>query len=390
MNDCKEVVIVGSGLAGLTMAYALSKQNIEVSLCSPTLYSEDPRTTALLWDSVEYLKTLGLWEKLEPKGHPLKVMRIVDGTKRLVRSTQADFHASELQLDAFGYNFKNVDIISLLLAELEHSENFVHLSGNFKKIRPCNKNCKYKITIEDESHQEIEIKTEFIIGADGKNSIVRNQLFPEVTEWSYPQSAFVVDFGHQIGSSFTSTEIHTENGPFTVVPQSANRAGLVWMHSPEHVAHLLNLGKVKLEETIEEKMHSYLGRIELLGDPAAFPMKSLIAHKFGASGCALIGDAAHSSPPIGAQGFNLGIRDIKALAKLFQTHQDSDRLGAMYNEQRRIDVESRTKAVDILNRSLLVDILPGQMAKVAGLQLLLNCQPLRKTVMKLGISQYKF
>ena len=82
--------------------------------------------------------------------------------------------------------------------------------------------------------------------------------------------------------------------------------------------------------------------------------------------------------------------DIKALAKLLQTHRDSDRLGAMYNEQRRIDVESRTKAVDILNRSLLVDILPGQMAKVAGLQLLLNCQPLRKTVMKLGISQYKF
>ena len=385
MTQRKEVFISGSGLSGLTTAYAFVLQGWKVCLCSPTLQNKDRRTTAILSQSVKYFEKLNLWDELSEFGHPLKTMRILDGTNRLIRAPQTDFQSSEIDLDAFGYNFRNQDFASVLTNKLVKMENFEHLPCNVHKVDKLQDDA-FRITISSGEKDTSVVESQILIGADGKNSIVRQCLLPETKSWQYPQTALVVDFEHEIQSGFVSTEIHTEHGPFTVVPQTPNQAGLVWMNTPETIEKLLSEDPASLESIIESQMQSYLGKIKLVSKPASFPITGMIAKTFGVGNLAIVGDAAHTFPPIGAQGFNLGTRDIQTLADIYSRFADTEDRGRLYDQQRRIDVETRTRGVDLLNKSLLSDFLPMQMIRTAGLQILKNVNPIRKTAMRLGIS----
>ncbi len=378
-----DICVIGGGLVGLSAALKLAQSGASITLCAPKETIKDERTTAFLMQTVSFFEELGLWAKLETKAFPLKTMRIVDGTQRLIRAPQTDFKASEIELDAFGFNLKNLDTLQTLNAEIENYKNIERIEGLIENIQTIDN--QEQLTLKNGS-RTTNIKAGFVVGADGRNSIVRHSKNVSVREWKYPQTALVVDFEHTRSSEFTSTEFHTETGPFTIVPHSNNKAGLVWMEKPEKVEELLLLSKEVMEKKLEDKMQSFLGKITLKSKPQSFPLKGLVANSFGEQNWAIIGEAAHVFPPIGAQGFNLGIRDIEALSEVLARFTNQENRGSQYDNARTHDINSRTYGVDLLNRSLLSDFLPIQMLRGLGLQILGSVKPLRRYAMKMGIS----
>jgi 2-octaprenyl-6-methoxyphenol hydroxylase len=227
------------------------------------------------------------------------------------------------------------------------------------------------------------------VAADGRNSRVRDAAGIAVDTWSYDQSALVCNIQHTLTHHDTSTEFHTEHGPFTLVPLSGNRSSLVWVSRPEEAKHRLALSDEALAAEIEERSASILGAVTLDGGRQVFPLSGMTARHFAAHRVMLVGEAAHLFPPIGAQGLNLGYRDVVALGEtLVGVAPDpgsTDRLAA-YDRARRVDVLSRTAAVDALNRTLLSDFLPVQALRGLGLFLIDRIPALRQLAMRQGVT----
>lgn len=209
-----------------------------------------------------------------------------------------------------------------------------------------------------------------------------------IRTWAYPQTAVVLNFAHSLPHGNTSTEFHTETGPFTQVPLPGNRSSLVWVVRPEEAERLLALPPEALGEKIEARMQSMLGKVTVEDGVQTWPLSSLVADRFGKGRIALIGEAAHAFPPIGAQGLNLSLRDIITLTEILGTVRERPvpaDAGDRFDRRRRMDVLSRTYSVDLLNRSLLSGFLPVQMARAAGLHLISGFAPLRNLLMREGV-----
>jgi len=226
-----------------------------------------------------------------------------------------------------------------------------------------------------------------VVGADGRKSKIRESAGIDVRSWSYPQAALVLNFSHDRPHGNVSTEFHTESGPFTQVPLPGRRSSLVWVLPPKEAARLRDLSDIALSQAVEARMQSMLGKVTVEGGAQSFPLSGMTADRCGKGRVALVGEAAHAFPPIGAQGLNLSLRDIMALKELVQASEPAayNGIGERFDRKRQADVRSRTVSVDLLNRSLLSDFLPVQFLRSAGLHLLSALGPLRSIVMREGI-----
>jgi 2-octaprenyl-6-methoxyphenol hydroxylase len=199
----------------------------------------------------------------------------------------------------------------------------------------------------------------------------------------------VLNFRHSLPHHDTSTEFHTEHGPFTLVPLPGERSSLVWVDRPETTAERMALDDDALALAIERRAASILGKVTVDGKRQSFPLSGMTPARFAAGRIVLAGEAAHVFPPIGAQGLNLGYRDVTALGDLLaRTGGDpgDPALLAGYERARRGDVFLRTNAVDALNRTLLNGFLPVQAARGFGLFLLDRLPALRRAVMRQGVA----
>jgi 2-octaprenyl-6-methoxyphenol hydroxylase len=230
-----------------------------------------------------------------------------------------------------------------------------------------------------------------VIAADGRNSVCRRAAGIEVDRRELPQTALALTLRHRRPHENISTEFHTESGPFTLVPLPGDRSSLVCVVEPDEAEALMALDDAALSLEIERRAHSILGRMEVEDGRAAFPLGFSIAEQFAARRIALVGEAGHVLPPIGAQGLNLGIRDAATIAGLVAEARrqgedpGGDALIETYDRKRRGDVRSRALAVDWMNRSLLSDFLPLQFAKGAGLHLASRTGRLRRFLMREGM-----
>ena len=377
-----EVAVIGGGLAGMIAAVALARGGRNVALVAPPSPKEDRRTTALMDQSVRFLDRLTLWERLRPAAAPLTSMRIIDGTSRLLRAPTTTFRSAEVGLDAFGYNFPNRALMDVLEAAVAAEGNITRFTDMAETIGIASES----VTITLAGGEEITV--DFAIGADGRKSKLRETASIDVRTWSYPQSAMVLNFAHTLPHQNISTEFHTEHGPFTQVPLPGNRSSLVWVQNPSDAAARVELSLAELSNVVEERMQSLLGKVSVEEGVQIWPLSGMMAHRFGKGRIALIGEAAHVFPPIGAQGLNLSLRDIMALTDLLCTRAElpvAADAGTSFDRKRRADIMTRTASVDLLNRSLLSDFLPVQVLRAAGLHVLSAIPPLRNIVMREGI-----
>jgi 2-octaprenyl-6-methoxyphenol hydroxylase len=384
--DNPAAVVVGGGPAGLTAAISLAEGGVNTALVGLRPAKADNRTTALLGGSVAALDTLGVWSMCVEKAAPLRTMRIVDDTGRLWRAPEVKFSADEIGLDAFGHNIENRHLIDALA---ERARNLPALSIVEDEV----------VAVSSEADAVMvslkggkSLRGKIVAGADGRQSLCRAAAGITTDEHRYPQTAMTLCLSHSRPHHDTSTEFHTPSGPFTLVPLPGNRSSLVWVLDPTAADELADMDNAALADAIEKASHSILGKMQVEPGRGMFPLTVSTARRFVGDRIALVGEAAHVLPPIGAQGLNLGLRDAATIAELVVAAQRAGRdiggadLTSRYDRMRRTDVGSRTFAIDLLNRSLLSDFLPVQGARGLGLYLLDRIGPLRRAVMREGVA----
>ena len=378
-----EVAVVGGGPVGLVTAIALATAGVETLLIAPAP-PDDHRTTALLAGSVTALATLGVWQACRTDAAPLAAIRIVDDSRRLLRAPEVRFAAAEIGLEAFGYNLENHHLLAALSARAAELK-VPRVGGTALAVTSDSQGVTIKL---DDGAARVRLA----IGADGQRSLCRAAAGIGTDRRTYPQTALTLNLGHDRPHRDTSTEFHTESGPLALVPLPGRRSSLVCVLEPARAAALAATSDPELSDEIERRAHSLLGRMRVEGGRGMFPLAVETAHCFARDRVALVGEAAHVVPPIGAQGLNLGLRDAATLAELVADARrqnldvGSPRLLARYDAQRRADATSRRIAIDLLNRSLLTDFLPAQGARGLSLYLVDRIGPLRRALMREGVA----
>ena len=378
-----EVAVVGGGPAGLVAAIALATAGVDTLLVAPPA-EPDHRTTALLAGSVTALETLGVWPECMPHAAPLRKIRLIDATQRLIRAPEVLFAAAEIDLDAFGYNIENRHLLAALEARAVELK-LARIAGAALSIASD----AAGVTIK---HANGEARVKLVIGADGRRSPCRAAAGIETMRRAYPQTALTLNLAHARPHDHTSTEFHTESGPFTLVPLPGRRSSLVCVLDPARAAELAAMSDAEFSAEIERRAHSLLGKMTVEPGRGVFPLAIETADAFARERIALVGEAAHVVPPIGAQGLNLGLRDGATIAELVaEARRQNIDIGApevlaRYDTHRRADVTSRSIAVDLLNRSLLTDFLPAQGARGLSLYLVDRIGPLRRALMREGVA----
>ena len=379
-----EVAVVGGGPAGLVAALALAAAGETLLLAPPP--PADRRTTALLGGSVEVLKALGVWPALAPEAAPLKHLRLVDATQRILRAPEVVFDCAELGLEAFGYNIENTHLRERLLAACRRAANLRILEAAVTALELDGDGPRLK-------HDRGEERVRLVAAADGRKSLCRAAAGIKTRTHALPQTAIALNLAHSRPHGDTSTEFHTESGPFTLVPLTGNRSSLVCVVEPEEAERLNALNDAALSREIERRAHSIHGKMEIDGARGIFPLTTETAECLAARRVALVGEAGHVLPPIGAQGLNLGIRDAAKLAKLVADARRAgrdpgdDELLEAYDARRRADVRSRALAVEIANWSLMSDFLPVHAARGLGLHLAARVGFFRRALMRQGLGR---
>src|ERR1700722_13237945 len=378
-----EVAVIGGGPAGLVAAIALATAGVDTLLIAPPA-EPDHRTTALLAGSVTALETLGVWPACASHAAPLRRIRLIDATQRLIRAPEVLFTAVEIDLDAFGYNVENRHLASALEARAT-ALKLPRIAGAALSLTSD----AAGVTIK---HADGEARAKLVIGADGRRSLCRTAAGIGTNRRTYPQTALTLNLAHTRPHDDTSTEFHTESGPFTLVPLPGRRSSLVCVVEPPHATELAAMNDAELSREIERRARSLFGAMNVEPGRGIFPLAIETADSFARERIALVGEAAHVVPAIGAQGLNLGLRDGATIAELVAEalRQNIDigapELLARYDTQRRADVLSRAIAGDLLNRSLLTDFLPAQGARGLSLYLVDRIGPLRRALMREGVA----
>lgn len=390
-----EILIAGGGVAGLSAACIFAAAGFETICVDPvppvtdrTQKGADLRSTAFLLPSVELLTQSGLWDTLSPHAAPLSIMRILDagGESGQIRE-KADFLAADLGIPAFGYNLPNTLLRKKMLDFLVKLPNFQLLAPEtVGKLTARSTGALVQLKGGD------QISAALVIAADGRNSPLREQLGIKVKTWRYGQKAIVFNTSHTEPHQNISTEIHRSGGPFTLVPmEDPYKSAVVWMEHGPKAAALFELDRDSFNAALSERACQTLGAIELIGKRALWPIIAQRAEKLIGPRTALLAEAAHVIPPIGAQGLNMSLADLRHLKALVLAARDSGQdIGApslleKYHRARWPDMASRIAGVDMLNRASMAGSPILKDLRRAGLKFLHGVKPLRDTLMKQGL-----
>lgn len=387
-----DIVIAGGGVAGLTAAAAFGTAGFKVTIVDPTppittgdAEGSDLRTTAFLQPAQQFLDTAGLWTRLVPHATPLQIMRIVDiGTEAHVTR---DFNAADISDRPFGWNLPNWLLRREMVARLAELPQVDFRPGvGFATM--VARSDEAIVTLSDGN----QLSARLVIGADGRNSAVREGAGIDVKTMRYGQKALTFAVTHDAPHDNVSTEIHRSGGPFTLVPLPDHDgkpcSAVVWMEQGAEVNRLAALDANAFEAAANERSAYLYGPLKLASRRSTWPIISQIAHQMTAPRTALVAEAAHVMPPIGAQGLNMSLRDLSCLHDLASAQPDQLGTPAMLDKYARVrhpDIKLRVTGIDALNRASIAGSPTFQALRTKGIEALYGVTPVRRTLMQLGL-----
>lgn len=391
-----EVLIIGGGIPGLTLALLLGRIGIEVCVVdTEKMIAMDEvettgRTSAIMSGSVNILKSAGIWDLIANETEALKTLRIVDDSNQSIDPIQVDFFANDIGLSAFGYNTPNAKLRAVLCQEIEDIKTITHIAPARLTDYTLKSQGSGVIATLDNGD---EIEARLIIGADGRNSVVRQSAHIQINKKDYGQSAITCVIEHTKDHENISTEFHRPGGPFTTVPMpGGHTSSIVWMEKTEDAQRYIALDKNSFITALQDRTRNMLGTVSLKTTPESWPIITQNVKTLIGARCALMAEAAHVLSPIGAQGLNLSLRDVAALA---ETITDAMRLGQdigssttlhAYEQKRRLDINSRVYGVDILNRAVGNNLNVMKGLRRAGLKSIDGIPALKEAAMIKGLA----
>lgn len=390
-----DVLVSGGGVAGLTAAAAFGSAGFSVICTDPTppvtdreADGADHRSTAFLHPSIPVLHAAGLWDRLSPHAAPLQVMRIIDAggpvaEPRVIK----DFDAAEISDQPFGWNLPNWLLRREMVARLAELPNVTFLPG-VATARILTRDAEALATLSNGQR----IRARLIVAADGRASTVREHAGIGVKTTRYGQKALAFATTHPVPHNNVSTEIHRSGGPFTLVPlpdlDGQPSSAIVWMETGAEVARLASLPVAEFEAAMNERSCGILGPLTLRSARTVWPIITQVADRMVATRIALMAEAAHVMPPIGAQGLNMSLADLAALIDLAAADPAGLGGAAMlqaFEKKRHLEVKARLAGIDLLNRTSMLGEPFLRDLRAGALNALYSLGPVRKTLMKAGL-----
>jgi len=311
-----DIAIVGGGLAGASLAVALAPLGYNIKVIEAVAYqaseqpSYDDRTLALSHSSCRILSAIGLWEVLEADATPIRKIHITE----LGRPGRVVLDSAEMGLTEFGHVVEARRFGAAVTQQLEQSDNIDVISPALvKDIRIGGP--KTRLCLESSVGID-ELEARLVVAADGANSFIRNHLQIPTDTRDYGQTAVICNITPEMAHEGRAFECLTETGPFAVLPHKGKRCGLVWSVASDRVTEILNLDDVTFLARAQARFGPRLGAFTTVGKRTAYPLKLVRAREDIRERLVILGNAAHAIHPIGAQGFNLALRDAAVLAEV--------------------------------------------------------------------------
>jgi 2-octaprenyl-6-methoxyphenol hydroxylase len=389
-----DVVVAGGGVAGLVATAAFAARGFRAVCVDPVppvtsaeASGSDLRSTAFLKPAVDLLAAAGLWNRLSPHAAPLRVMRLADagGAEGVVRTT-ADFDSTEIGAEAFGYNLPNWLLRREVVARLAEVDG-AELRAGVRVADFTPRTDAALVALSDGS----QVRARLVVAADGRDSAVREMLGVGVRRWGYGQKALVFTVAHALPHGGVSIEIHRSGGPFTLVPlpdhDGEPASSVVWMETGPRAAALAAMPAAEFDLALAARACGTLGAIRATSPRRVWPIVTQVADRLDGPRAALVAEAAHVVPPIGAQGLNMSLADLAVLLDLTSAADDigAPDLLARYHRRRHREILLRVAGIDALNRAAMAEPQPLRDLRRAGLAALHGLTPVRRAAMRLGL-----
>ncbi|MDO5620804.1 MAG: UbiH/UbiF family hydroxylase [Paracoccus sp. (in: a-proteobacteria)] len=387
-----DILVSGGGIAGLIAAAAFGAEGHSVICVDPappvteeSAAGSDLRTTAFLQPSRAVLVRAGLWDVFAPHAAPLQIMRIVDAggaepQARLVRN----FDASEIGDQPFGWNLPNWLLRREITTRLADMPNVTFRPGIGATGLTPRQDCAI-VTLSDGSR----VQAQLVVAADGRNSTIRQALGIGVKTTRYGQRALAFAVTHDKPHENVSTEVHRSGGPFTLVPlpdrEGRPSSAVVWMERGAEIDRLKALPREDFAAELNARSASILGHLTQATGLTDWPIISQLADRFTGPRTALIAEAAHVVPPIGAQGLNMSLADLACLRDLSADNPGSRASLDAYHRRRWPEARLRILGIDALNRASMVSPRPLRDLRAAALGALYAARPVRRLMMQAGL-----
>ena len=391
MTPDTDLLICGGGIAGLCAAASFGASGFTITLVDPAppvvsrdAEGSDLRSTAFLQPARDFLALTGTWEEMAPHATPLQTMRIIDAT---AQGADRSFDAADISDRPFGWNLPNWLIRKCLLERLKSLPTVTLRTGVAARTL-FTRTDTARVGLDDGT----KITARLVLACDGRDSPMREAAGIAARTTDFAQSALSFAVSHPLPHGNISTEIHRSGGPFTLVPlpdqDGIPSSAVVWMEDRAEARRLAALPVAEFEAEATERAQSVQGPLTLLTRRDLWPIISRTAERFAGQRIALVAEAAHVAPPIGAQGLNMSLADIALLLELAQARPgalgDAEML-ATYDRRRRLSTKARIAGVGLLNRiSKAGDPLTTGL-RATGVKALHDATPVRRALMRLGL-----
>jgi len=395
MTETCDILISGGGIAGMSAAAVLGAAGFDVICVDPAPpitgreeAGADLRSTAFLQPARALLDEAGVWERLAPHASPLQVMRIIDagGDQPEPRVTR-DFNAADISDQPFGWNLSNWLLRREFSAHLEAMPGVRFLTGIGARSL-LTRMGEARVGLSDGR----QVRCKLVLAADGRGSPMREAAGIGVDTTRYGQKALAFAVTHPIPHDNVSTEIHRSGGPFTLVPlpdyEGKPCSAVVWMERGPRATELREMDVPAFEAAMTERSCALFGPLTLASQRTIWPIISQMATELTGERIALMAEAAHVVPPIGAQGLNMSLADLRCITELARAHPEGlgdEAMLTAYARARHNDIRMRVTGIDALNRASMADAQPLRDLRAKGLDALYGLAPVRHTLMKMGL-----
>ncbi|MEO0922241.1 MAG: UbiH/UbiF family hydroxylase [Pseudomonadota bacterium] len=392
--DC-DIIVCGGGVAGLSAAALFGGAGYHTVCVDPAppvtkrdADGADLRTTAILQPAQALLEKAGIWAALSSEAAELQIMRIVDAGGRVPEPrVTKDFDASDISEKPFGWNVPNWHLRYALVEHLK-SQPRVDFRPGTGATSLFTREGEARVGLSDGTR----LRARLVIAADGRNSFIRQSAGVAVRTTRYGQKALSFAVTHDVPHENISTEIHRTGGPFTLVPlpdyKGKPSSAIVWMETAAEATRIADLDEAEFEAEMNTRSCGVLGSLKLASRRTVWPIISQLAERMYAERVALVAEAAHVVPPIGAQGLNMSLGDLHLLLELAERSYEglgnSEMLMA-YNRARHWEITARVQGINLLNRTSMASAPLLRDARAMGIEALYAMTPVRKTLMQIGL-----